>query len=40
MKKDNLSISQSLLKALTKYAEKKECGLKVEALISKVISKV
>ena len=30
MEKDNLTISQSLLKALTKYAEKKECGLKVE----------
>ncbi len=35
MNKDNLSISQSLLKALTKYAEKKECGLKVEALYIK-----
>ena len=35
MKEDNLSISQSLLKALTKYAEKKECGLKVEALYIK-----
>ena len=31
MKKEELKISQSLLKALTKYAEKKECGLKIEA---------
>ena len=32
MNKQDLTISQSLLKALTKYAEKKECGLKIEAL--------
>jgi hypothetical protein len=32
MNKQELTISQSLLKALTKYAEKKECGLKIEAL--------
>ena len=32
MNKENITISQSLLKALTKYAEKKECGLKIEAL--------
>lgn len=31
MNKEELKISQSLLKALTKYAEKKECGLKIEA---------
>ena len=31
MKKEELKISQSLLKSLTKYAEKKECGLKIEA---------
>lgn len=31
MKKEELKISQSLLKALTKYADKKECGLKVKA---------
>lgn len=31
MKKEEFNISQSLLKALTKYAEKKECGLKIKA---------
>jgi hypothetical protein len=31
MDKDNIRISQSLLKALTKYASKKECGLVIEA---------
>jgi hypothetical protein len=31
MKVEELKISQSLLKGLTKYAEKKECGLKLEA---------
>ena len=31
MKEKELRISQSLLKALTKYADKKECGLKIEA---------
>jgi len=31
MDKENIRISQSLLKALTKYAEKKECGLVIEA---------
>lgn len=32
MSNQEFNISQSLLKALTKYAEKKECGLKIEAL--------
>ena len=31
MKVEELKISQSLLKGLTKYAEKKERGLKLEA---------
>ena len=31
MNTDNVRISQSLLKALEKYADKKECGLRIEA---------